>query len=117
MHFKRDDRILRLATAKIEDHLSDGNYSVQALAEDICMSRVTLYRRIQELTGMSPTDLIRDIRLKKAAQLLMQSPEATTRDIALKVGFADPKYFSRRFKEKFGVLPTEYRNVVLSQNN
>ena len=108
---KRDDSVLRLATSKIEEHLSDSGYNVQALGDDLCMSRVTLYRRIQELTGMTPTDFIRDIRLKKAAHLLIQSPKATTRDIAFKVGFADPKNFSRRFKEKFGMLPTEYRKT------
>jgi AraC-like DNA-binding protein len=57
---------------------------------------------------MSPTDFIRDIRLKKAAQLLLTQPEASITDIATRVGFATPKYFSRLFREKFGVAPKDY---------
>lgn len=106
---KRDADLLHKAIAKIEEHLADADYNVQMLSDDLCMSRITLYRRIQELTGQSPTDFIRDIRLKKAAQLLLQSPDATIADIARKVGFSTPKYFSRCFREKFGQLPTEYR--------
>lgn len=105
---KRDDEVLRRAISTIEEHLAEKDFNVEALADEMCMSRITLYRRLQELTGQSPTELIRDIRLKKAAQLIQQSPNATIADIARKVGFATPKYFSKCFKDKFGVLPKEY---------
>ena len=113
---KRDDELLRRAIAKIEENLSRTDYNVQTLSDDMFMSRITLYRRIQELTGQSPTDLIRDIRLKKAARLITQSPEATIADVARKVGFATPKYFSKCFKEKFGVLPSEYGQQHTADN-
>lgn len=106
---KRDDDLLHKAIAKTEEHLADPDYNVQRLSDDLCMSRITLYRRLQQITGVSPVDFIRDIRLKKAAQLLTQSPDATVTDVARRVGFASPKHFSRCFKEKFGMLPTEYR--------
>ena len=105
---QRDDEFLRRVISQIETNLSRTDYNVETLSDDMCMSRITLYRRLQEQTGLSPTDFIRDIRLKKAAQLLIQHPDATLVDISRKVGFATPKYFSRCFKEKFGVLPKEY---------
>ena len=112
---QRNDEFLKKAIAKTEEHLSEPDYNVESLSADMCMSRITLYRRIQEQTGMSPTDFIRDIRLKKAAQLLLQSPSATIADVARKVGFATPKYFSRCFKEKFGVLPKDYSATNVSR--
>lgn len=108
---QRDDEFLRRAIAKTEEHLSEPDYNVEALSADMCMSRITFYRRIQEQTGQTPTDFIRDIRMKKAAQLLTQHPDASVSDIARKVGFATPKYFSKCFKEKFGVLPKDYRDA------
>lgn len=106
---RRDDDLLHKAIAKTEEHLADPDYNVQRLSDDLGMSRITLYRRLQQITGVSPTDFIRDIRLKKAAQLLTQSPNATVADVARRVGFASPKHFSRCFREKFGMLPTDYR--------
>lgn len=105
---QRDDEFLQRAIAKTEEYLSDPGYNVEALSADMCMSRITFYRRMQEQTGLSPTEFIRDIRLKKAASLLMQHPDATISDVARKVGFATPTYFTRCFKEKFGVLPKDY---------
>jgi AraC-like DNA-binding protein len=105
---QRDDTFLRQVVAKVEENLGRPDYNVEVLSEDMCMSRITLYRRMQELTGLAPTEFIRDIRLKKAAQLLAQSPDASVADVARKVGFSTPKYFSRCFKEKFGVQPSDY---------
>ena len=105
---QRDDEFLRRAVTKIEEHLSDTDYNVATLSADLYMSRITLYRHLQEQTGLTPTEFIRDIRLKKAASILSQYPDASVADIARKVGFATPKYFSRCFRDKFGVLPKDY---------
>ena len=113
---QRDDDFLRRAIAKTEEHISDTEYNVEALSADMCMSRITFYHRIQEQTGLTPTDFIRDIRLKKAASLLCSNPQATVADVASKVGFATPKYFSKRFKEKFGVLPKDYKGTNMEEN-
>lgn len=102
------DEFLRKVIAKAEEHLDDADYNVEMLSSDLCMSRNTLYRKLQALTGMSPVEFIRDIRLKKAATLLLSSPEASIADVSRKVGFANPSYFTRCFKGKFGVLPKEY---------
>lgn len=103
-----NDEFIRRAIAKVEENLSRTDYNVETLSTDMCMSRSTFYRRLQELTGQSPTDFIRDIRLKKAATLLRQDSHATISDIARKVGFSSPKYFSKCFREKFGVLPKDF---------
>lgn len=107
-----NDEFIRKAIAKIEENLSRTDYNVETLSTDMCMSRSTFYRRLQELTGQSPTDFIRDIRLKKAATLLGQDSHATISDIARKVGFSSPKYFSKCFREKFGVLPKDFNQVL-----
>ena len=77
------------------------------LAEDIGMSRVQLYRKISALTGMSVNELIRKLRLQKAAMLLGQNWGPVSQ-VAYEVGFSNLSYFSKVFKEEFGVLPSEY---------
>lgn len=103
------DDFLKTAIAKVEENLDRPEYNVEALSRDMCMSRITLNRHLQKQTGLSPKDFIRDIRLKKAATLLQQTPEASIADIARKVGFTTPNYFAKCFKEKFGILPKDYR--------
>jgi AraC-like DNA-binding protein len=71
------------------------------------MSRVALYRKLLALTGKSPLDFIKTIRLKRAAQLLEKS-QFTISEIAYEVGFNNPKYFARTFRKEFGILPSEY---------
>lgn len=75
------------------------------------MSRMNLYRKLQSLTGQSPSGFIRAIRLKKAAALLA-GQGMTVAEVADRVGFSTPSYFSKCFREMFGVLPTQYRGDV-----
>ena len=77
------------------------------------MNRVTLYRKILSLTGKTPIEFIRSIRLKRAAQLLEKSG-MTISEIAYEVGFNNPKHFSKFFKEEFKVSPSQY---VASKND
>lgn len=72
------------------------------------MSRVHLYKKISTLTGKSPIEFIRLLRLKRATQYLAES-QLTIAEIAYKLGFNNPKYFSKYFKEEFGILPSEYQ--------
>ncbi len=92
----------------IESHLDDTDYGVEQLSQDMCMSRMSLYRKAQTICGLSPNEFIKDVRLKKAATILQKHPDITITTLASKVGFATPKYFSKCFKEKFGVLPSQY---------
>lgn len=104
---KFDKDFLQKAVCHVESHLSDPRYNVEQLSSDLCMSRMNLYRRIQSQTGRTPTEFIRDIRLKKAAAMLENS-DIAVKDVARMSGFSTPAYFSKCFKEMFGVLPTRY---------
>lgn len=104
-----DEMFLKKAIELVEKNLDNSDYSVETFSNDMCMSRMNLYRKLQSITGQKPTEFIRSIRLKKAAQLLT-STELTIVEISEKVGFATPSYFSKCFKEMFGVLPTQYHS-------
>lgn len=103
-----DEQFLRRAISQVERHLADTGYSVERFAGDMCMSRMNLYRKIQAQTGLTPSEFVRDIRLKKAARLLLNGPQMPVAEVAGRVGFSSAGYFSRCFKDKFGLLPTEY---------
>ena len=78
------------------------------LARDIAMSRTNLYKKVQNMLGITPTDFIRNVRMKRAATLLADT-SMTISEIAARVGFATPRNFSAQFKKMFGLLPSEYR--------
>lgn len=99
---------LKQVIEKIEAHLDDTSYGVEQLSSDMCMSRMSLYRKVQSMSGLSPNEFIRDIRLKKAAAILRRHPDIAISRLAEMVGFASPKYFSKCFKNKFGVQPSQY---------
>lgn len=96
------------ATSIVLDHLSDSDFDVPQLVNELGTSRTTLHRRMKELTGDTTTTFIRNIRLQAATQILSTSPSIRVSDLAYQVGFNDPKYFSRCFKEMYGVLPADY---------
>lgn len=93
----------------IEANLNNPNFSVEALGNLVAMSRVSLYKKVFTETGQTPVELIRSIRLKKAAQLLLKS-KLNISTIAYEVGFNNLSYFSKVFKEEFGILPSEYQS-------
>ena len=103
-----DNRFLQQAVNCVEQHIDDSDFSVEQFSSDMCMSRMNLYRRLQALTGQTPSEFVRDLRLKKAAQLLGRQPDLPVNEVAARVGFATPSYFTKCFKRMFGVLPTEY---------
>ena len=103
----KKEEFLKKAVALVEKNLDNSEYSVELFSDDMCMSRMNLYRKLQSITGQKPTEFIRSIRLKKAARLLTDT-ELSVVEISEKVGFATPSYFSKCFKEMFGVLPTQY---------
>ena len=102
-----DEQFIRQAIETVEQHISDPAFSVEDMGRALHMSRVALYKKLLALTGKSPLDFIKTIRLKRAAQLLEKS-QFTISEIAYEVGFNNPKYFARTFKKEFGLLPSEY---------
>ncbi len=92
----------------VEKNLSNIEYGVDALSADLCMSRMNLYRKLRGLTGQSPTDFIRNIRLERALMLL-ETTSYSMNEISDLVGFSYPSYFTKCFKDKFGKSPKEWR--------
>ncbi len=102
---KAENAWLQKAIAQVEENLSNEQYTVEDLSRDLCMSRMTFYRKIQSLTGQKPTEFIRTIRLRRAATLLQQGEMSVT-EISYATGFSSVSYFSRCFRTMFGVPPT-----------
>lgn len=91
----------------IEESYADFEFSIEKASEMIGLSRVHLYRKVKELTGVTPTDFLRNYRLKRAAALLLQKGH-NVNEVAYATGFASPAYFSKCFKAAYNVTPTEY---------
>lgn len=102
-----DETLIKNALKSVEDRLSDPDFSVEDLSRELGMSRVHLYKKLLSLTGKSPLEFIRTIRLQRAAQLLEKS-QLTVAEVAYKVGFNNPKYFAKYFREEYHVLPSHY---------
>ena len=104
---QENDFLARFRT-KVQAHLGDENLSVEQIGSELCLGRVQLYRKTKALTGYSPVELIRITRLK-AAERLLKTTDLGVAEIAYKVGFGTPSYFSKCFKELFGRAPGEVR--------
>ncbi|WP_421946729.1 hybrid sensor histidine kinase/response regulator transcription factor [Phaeodactylibacter xiamenensis] len=102
-----DEELLQRVQAAVEAHLDDPDWSVEALAEAVNLSRVHLYRKLKGLLDVSPSTFIRNIRLKHAAQLLAQN-KVNVSEVAYRVGFQDPAYFGKSFKKQYGLSPSQY---------
>jgi Signal transduction histidine kinase len=102
-----DEKLIEKAIKIVEENISNSEFSVEELSRMLGMSRVYLYKKLVSITGKTPIEFIRIIRLKRAAQLLEKS-QLTIAEIAYEVGFNSPKYFSKYFKDEFGVLPSAY---------
>lgn len=103
-----DEKLIERAVGYVEENMSRADLSVEELAAEMGMSRVHLYKRLKQITGKTPIEFIRLLRLKRAAQLLRES-QLNISEIAYRCGFNNPKYFSRYFKDEFGVLPSVYQ--------
>lgn len=91
----------------VEERMKDAELNVEDLGREMGMSRVQLYRKLKSLTNYSPNELLRRMRLRKAASLLASS-EMTVAEIGYEVGFSSPSYFTKCYKEEFGESPTDF---------
>lgn len=92
----------------VETRLADSDVSVEDLAADLNLSRVQLYRKVKAVTGSSPVELLRTARLKRAYQLLLTTDKSVS-EVAYDVGFTAPSYFTKCFKDEYGMLPGDVR--------
>ena len=103
-----DEMFLSKALEFVYAHLEDDDYDRDALAADMGASSSTIYNKLRSITGLNVSGFIRDIRLKEARRLAQSDPTLRVSDLAYKVGFRDPRYFSTCFKKQFGIQPKEY---------
>jgi AraC-like DNA-binding protein len=88
--------------------LPETKFDINLFAENLRMSKSSLYRKIKTMTGLSPIEFIRNIRLKHACRML-KDPSIPISEVAYSLGFSDPHYFATCFKNEFNVTPSEYQ--------
>jgi signal transduction histidine kinase/ligand-binding sensor domain-containing protein/DNA-binding response OmpR family regulator len=108
-----DEKFVKKAVALVEANISASEFLVEDLCREMGMSRVYFYKKILSLTDKTPSEFIRFIRLKRAADLLERS-QLFVNEVAFQVGFNDPKYFRKYFKDEFGVSPNEYKKKFVN---
>tara|TARA_R110002049_G_scaffold76250_4_gene196115 strand:- start:46343 stop:50302 length:3960 start_codon:yes stop_codon:yes gene_type:complete len=106
-HTNHDKKFVEKVVNIIEEHLSDLNFSVEYLSSELAMSRSGLHKKLKTVTGQSPNELIRTIRLKKAV-LLLQEGEKNVSEVAYVTGFNSSSYFTKCFTEQFNKTPSHF---------
>lgn len=106
-----DEQFLAKSIKYIEENISNHEYSINNLSSAMGLSHDNFYRKIKSLSGMSATQFIRMIKLKRAAQMLVNTDYSIS-EILYEVGFTNPSYFTKCFKQQFGVSPKEYKNLA-----
>jgi AraC-like DNA-binding protein len=110
-----NEKLLNKIMLYLEENLTNSQLSVEELSRHLGMSRSSLYSKLLELTGETPVEYIRSVKLEKAAVLLERS-DMNIAQIAYSVGFSTPNYFAKSFKAKFNMLPSEYINKMRNQS-
>lgn len=110
----QDQAFVERATQLVLDNLSNTDFNIDRLCRELAMSRTLCYGKLKTLTGQSPQDFIRLIRLEQAALFLRQGQSVL--DVSIKAGFVNVKYFSTVFKKQFGVSPSKYEGLNNNTN-
>ena len=105
----REEELMERVMEAVGRNIGNSEYTVDMLADDVCMSRASLYRNMRNILGITPNDFIRNTRLKQAARMLEET-ELSVNEISVRVGFGSSRYFATQFRKLFGVLPSEYRS-------
>lgn len=103
-----DRKFIERLKAAMEKHLPESDVKVNDIGSDIGLSRVQLYRKLKAITGLSPAELLRQMRLQKAHDLIMHSDQPISA-IAYDTGFSSPGYFSKCFRDEYGISPSDMR--------
>ena len=106
-----DEKFLTKVLAIIEEHMDDEGFSIDVLSREAGFSNMHFYRKIKALTNNSPSQFLRTIRLKRAAELLAKNSDNVSQ-IAYSVGFSSLSYFNKCFKEQFGVTPGQFAETT-----
>jgi AraC-like DNA-binding protein len=103
-----DQEFVNRAMAVVRLHLSDADFTTQQLVSEMATSKTTLFNKLKTLTGKNATTFIRDIRMDHARRIMDDEPDVRISEVAYRVGYNDPKYFSLCFKNCFGISPSVY---------
>ncbi len=103
-----DQAFVTRATETVLRHLADPDYDRQAFANDMTMGESSLYNKVKATTGQTVVAFVTTIRLREAQRIMRQEPDILISELAARVGFNTPKYFSKCFRKEFGVYPKEY---------
>ena len=113
-----DERFIKKVLEIIEQHMDDEKFSIEELSRGVGYSNMHLYRKIKALSGQTPSQFLRTIRLKRAAALLINDNDNVTQ-IAFSVGFSSLSYFNKCFKQQFGLTPSKFAesNSAIRKNS
>ena len=100
-----EEQFINKVLEVIENHLSEEKFSIEQFGKEVGMGRVQLHRKLKALSGKSPSNYLRSVRLVRAREMIMEQ-KGNISDIAYSVGFSSPQYFTRCFKEEFGHSPS-----------
>lgn len=105
-----DKEFLEKVIGVVQENLSSSSFDIVQLADTLAMSKSSLYRKTKAITGLSPVEFIRNIRLKQGVNML-KNKSVTVSEVAYACGFSNPKYFATCFKDEFGITPKEYQKA------
>ncbi|MGB4445267.1 MAG: response regulator, partial [Dysgonamonadaceae bacterium] len=111
---KQDADFLKSVDTFIQSHLDDNNFTVEDLAREMGMSRTVFFKKMKGLTGLSPIEYIREIRMHEAAKLL-KTGKYNVKDVSYIVGISDTKYFTKCFKKKYNTTPSEFKKKHINR--
>jgi AraC-like DNA-binding protein len=105
----QDENFMKKVLVMIEENMENSEMTVEELGQNMMMSRSVFFKKIKALTGFAPVEFIRDMKMKRAAQIL-SSGQYMVKEVSYLIGISDTKYFAKCFKAKYGVTPLEYKN-------
>lgn len=106
----RDQQFIEKITAVIHKNIDNSEFEVSVITKELGIGRTLLHTKLKQILDLSATEFINTIRLREAQKLLIEMPDLNMSEVAYKVGFSDPNYFSRTFKKTFNISPTDFRN-------
>ena len=106
-----DRKFMESVDLYIQDNMGDPDTSVESMSAHLLISRVQLYKRVLALTGTTPSEYMRAKRIKRAEEL-MHEAEYNVSEIAYRVGFNNPRYFSKYFQKTYGMTPSQYKKKL-----
>lgn len=94
----------------IEENIDNSDFLIEDLVSEMAMSRTVFFKKLKSLTGYSPIEFVRNVKIKHAAKLIVSDENFTIKEISFMIGISDTKYFTQCFKKVYGIPPSEYRN-------